>query len=134
MYFKFLKFIFYFLLVFKVLNRLIQKYLQSFYFFGRRIVCAQTAIFFNELVSKKCMNNTFYVWRIGWFGVFQTSAEYGCAAVRQNFPQIKVCQQIRRKDSIQAACRRMSRLLAILYLGAQNTKLFSKFKYKKSKI
>jgi hypothetical protein len=46
--------------------------------------------------------------------------------------QIKVCQQIGRKDSIQAACRRISRLEAILYLGAQNFKILSKIIYQKN--
>jgi hypothetical protein len=40
------------------------------------------------------------------------------------FHQIKVCQRIGRKDSIQAACQRMRRLEAFLYLAAQNFKLF----------
>jgi hypothetical protein len=77
------------------------------------------------------MNNTFYVWRIGWFGVSQTSAEYKLRSTLAEFFLKIMCQQIGRKDSIQAACRRMSRLKAILYLGAQNFKLF--FKNLKSK-
>jgi hypothetical protein len=42
------------------------------------------------------------------------------------FHQIKVCQQIERKDSIQATCRKRRRLEAFLYLAAQNFKFFSK--------
>ncbi len=39
---------------------------------------------------------------------------------------MKASQRIGRKDSIQAACRRMRRLEAFQYLAAQNYKLFSK--------
>jgi hypothetical protein len=42
------------------------------------------------------------------------------------FHPIKVCQGIGKKDSIQAAFRRMRRLEALLYLAAQNFELFSK--------
>jgi hypothetical protein len=47
------------------------------------------------------------------------------------FHQIKVRQTIGRKDSIQAACRRMRRLEAFLYLAAQYYfNSFRKFKIK----
>ncbi len=45
------------------------------------------------------------------------------------FHQIKLCQRIGRKDSIQTACRSLRRLQA-LYLAAQNFKLFSKVQTK----
>jgi hypothetical protein len=48
------------------------------------------------------------------------------------FHQIKVCQPIGRKESIQAVCRRIRRLEAFLYLAAKNFELFLKFKIKKS--
>ena len=61
------------------------------------------------------------------FGVSQTSAEYGLRRTSRIFSSNKkVCQRIGRKDSLQAACRRMRRLEEILYLAAQNFKLFSK--------
>jgi hypothetical protein len=40
------------------------------------------------------------------------------------FHQIKVRQPTGKKDSIQAACRRMRRLKAFLYLATQNFELF----------
>jgi hypothetical protein len=46
--------------------------------------------------------------------------------------QIKVCQPIGRKVSIQAICRRMRRLEAILHLAAQNFEILSKIKDEKS--
>jgi hypothetical protein len=91
----FLNFSLYFQLAFKILIQSIQKYLQSFYFFGRRVVCAQTAIFFNKSVSKICGNYIHFMFEAAW--------------------------------------RRMSRLTATLYLGAQNFKLFSKIQNKKIK-
>ncbi len=45
-YFNFFKFKLEFFIVFKVLIRFIQKYLQTSYFLGSRVVCVQTAIFF----------------------------------------------------------------------------------------
>ncbi len=36
------------------------------YFFGRRAVCTQTALFFIKPVSKNCGNFTFFVWRAVW--------------------------------------------------------------------
>jgi hypothetical protein len=62
----------------------------------------------------------------GRFGVFKTGADYGLHSFRWIFHQIKVCQRVGRTDSIQAACRRIRRLDAFLYLAAQNFKLFSK--------
>ncbi len=111
-----------FIMVFKVLIHLIQKYLPSSYFFGRRFVCAQTAIFFNELVSKKCGNYIFYVCRE------VQGLQKGCGIrVAQRFDgffhQSKVCQRIGRKDSLQSA-NRMRRLDVLLYLAAQNFSVF----------
>jgi hypothetical protein len=50
------------------------------------------------------------------------------------FHQIKVRHPIRRKDSIQAVCRRMRRLEAFLYGSAQNFELFSKIQDQNGKI
>jgi hypothetical protein len=50
------------------------------------------------------------------------------------FHQIKVRQPIGRKDSIQAVCRRMRRLEALLYLEVQNFELFSKIQDQSEKI
>jgi hypothetical protein len=53
----------------------------------------------------------------------------------EEFPiQIKECQLIGRKNSMQAVCRRRRRLEPFLYLAAQNFELFSKIKDRSKKI
>ncbi len=113
--------------MFKILLRLIQKYLQSSYFFGRRLVCAQTAIFFNEPISKKCGNYTFYVLRAVW------CLQKGVRVVqhfRGFFHHIKMCPRIGRNYSIQVACRKMRKLEAFCIIVSQNFKLVSKIQIK----
>jgi hypothetical protein len=77
-------------------------------------------------VSKKCGNCIFYVSRAVW--CLPLNAEYGLRSTFGGFlQQIKECQRIGAKDSIQAACRRKRRLATFLYLAAQNfLKVFSK--------
>jgi hypothetical protein len=86
-------------------------------------VCAQTAIFFNETVSKKCAN---IFCLEGSLVSPKQLGKTGCAALWLIFSPNKLCQRIGRKVSIQAACRKMKRLVAFLYLAAQNFKLFTK--------
>jgi hypothetical protein len=50
------------------------------------------------------------------------------------FHQIKVCQPIGRKDSIQAICQRMRGLVAFLHLASLNFELFSKIQDKTKSI
>jgi hypothetical protein len=104
-----------FLSVFKVLIRLIQKYLQYSYFFGRRLMCAQTTIFFNEPVSKKCGNYKFYV--LGWFMVSPKRVQnMGCAALWWIFSSNKSGPANRKKGFYM--------IQSSLYLAAQNVELF----------
>ncbi len=74
-----------------------QKTLESIQFsFGRRLVCRILDEIKQPAVQTKGVQH---------FGVF--------------FHQIKVCQRIGRKDHLHAACRRMRRLEAFLYLAGQ---------------
>ncbi len=113
--------------MFKILSRrLIQKYLQSSYFFGRRVVCAQTAIFFNEPVSKNFENYTFYVWRMVWCLPNRRCGIRFAWHFRGFFHQIKMYHRIGRNYSRLAACRRMRRLETFCILVAKNFKHVSK--------
>jgi hypothetical protein len=93
--------------------RLIQIYLKSSYFFGRRVVCAnrspKKAGIIEFMFGVGCLPNGRGIWVAQHFGGF--------------IHQIKVCQRKGRKDSIQAAYVRMRRLEAFLYLAAQNFEL-----------
>jgi|LakMenEpi03Aug12_release.lakeMendotaPanAssembly.Ray.scaffolds.fasta_scaffold4586957_1 hypothetical protein len=61
--------------MFKVLIPLKQKYLQTpYYFLGRLVVCAQTALFFNTLFSKKA---ELYILCMDGGSVSQMGADYG---------------------------------------------------------
>jgi hypothetical protein len=68
------------------------------------------------LVSPKQVQNT----------VLRTSANF---FIKKSVPANSL-----REDSKEAVCRRMRRLVAFLYLAAQNFKLFSKIKNQNIKI
>ncbi len=96
-------------MVFKVLICLIQKYLQTSYFFGSRVVCAQTTLFFNELVPKKWGKEYKFLLEDGSLVQNVRRIQTTCnsnqnsAALWRIFHQIKVWQRIGRKDSIQTS-------------------------------
>ncbi len=60
--------------------RFIQKHLQYSYFFGRRVVCAQTAIFIKNRSPKNA--GTMFGW---WFGVFQRVRNTGLRRTLADF-------------------------------------------------
>jgi hypothetical protein len=77
--------------------------------------------FFNETVPNKSGNYCIRFKLGGRFGVSQTGAEDGFRSALADFlTQIKGPQHVERGVSINAACRRMRRLQAFLYLAAQN--------------
>ncbi len=100
---------------FKVLRHFIQKCLQSSYFFGRRVLCVQTAFFPQKWSSQKCLN-----YSIDFRGRF-VSPKLG-----RFFHKNKSAPA---PDSIKAVCRRMRRLDGFLY-EAKNSR--SKLKNSKS--
>ncbi len=63
------------------------------YFFGRRAVCTQTALFFNKPVSKNCGNYTFFVWRVS----PKRARNTGCTALWRIFSSIKSVPANRKK-------------------------------------
>jgi hypothetical protein len=90
-------------------------------------VRAQTAIFINKTVSKKCGNSNIFCLE-GSLVSRKQLGKAGCAALWLIFSSNEVCQRIGRKDFIQAAYRKLRRFVAFLYLAAQN------FKNSKSKL
>jgi hypothetical protein len=103
----------------------IQKYLQSSYFFGRRVVSAQTAIISTKSVPQKW---ELYILCLDGGLVSPKRARItGCAAPWWIFSSNKVCQPTGRKGSIQAVCRKMLKKLdRFLYEAAKNVNLFFK--------
>jgi hypothetical protein len=86
------------------------------------LVGAQDALFSFKLLTKKCRNFTFYVWRAVCWCLPKKLGRWLVKHFRGFFHQIKVRQQIGREDSIQAV--RMRRLEGFLYEAATNLKKF----------
>jgi hypothetical protein len=125
--FYFFKFQLEFLSVFKVLTHSIQKIPSILLLLRQSVVCMRKLLSFSTNPSPKNSGTIHFMFG-GRFGVFQTGVEYGLRSTMEGgiFHQIKVRQRIGRKNSSQAACRRMRRLEAFFYFAAQNFKFFSK--------
>jgi hypothetical protein len=117
--------------VLKVLiHPLIKKYLQTSYFFGRWVVCAQTAIFFNELVSKKCGNYIYFMFA-GRFRASQRVRNMVCAEVWRIFSSKKSIPANRKKGFF--TIRQPNEEIGGTFVFS-GSKLFSLFKNSKSGI